>query len=237
MKLTKKSFTLLELLLGLSIFALISLCIYSVFSGGLQLNDRSQRQGEIYREARWSLTLMAKELENMVPYDFANSYPDLAPFVGGKDSISFILSTGEGLKVVGYYLASPQRDAIFQTIIGSTYSKNVTVTNKFVESTQAQYLVRSEKDFVAYLNDQSLEDAEIEVISQNVKDGGLRFSYGFLQDEESTVVFWQDSWSFNDIPLNVRIEIDFLYPEEERVLTTQRDVLIPPGYLGVPLTI
>ena len=103
-----KAFTLVELLLGLTIFSVIGLCVYSVFSGGIRLSGASERQGKIYREARLSFSLMAKEIENMLPYDFSNSYQDKNAFLGEEKQITFLIGNDDGLKAVSYYIVFPE---------------------------------------------------------------------------------------------------------------------------------
>ncbi len=91
MKKNKNAFTLIELILGLSIFSIISLCLYGVFSGGIQVNRKSKNQNDFYREIRMSFSLMEKELENMVSYGFsAARYEDKSSFMGSDNQISFI---------------------------------------------------------------------------------------------------------------------------------------------------
>ncbi len=75
MKKNNHAFTLIELLLGLSIFALIALSVYSVFWGGMRMTRKAKHLNPIYREMRLALDLLSVELENMVPYDFSGSTP------------------------------------------------------------------------------------------------------------------------------------------------------------------
>ena len=119
----QKAFTLIELLLALIIFSMGALIIYGTFSGGLLISQRSEGQGEVYREARISLELMTKELESMVPYDFTASSPEGTALKGDENKISFIVPTENGLKRISYYLISPEQRQIKTTVLGKTYKK------------------------------------------------------------------------------------------------------------------
>ncbi len=225
-----KAFTLIELLLGLTIFSMIALIIYGTFSGGLLINERSEGQGEVTRESKISLELMAKELENMVPYDFSVSSAEETAFKGEENKISFIVPTDNGLKRISYYLLSPEQRQIKTTVMGKTYKKNVSVITKQEETSRLKYLVREEADFKSSGN--SSQDTQIEILATHVTEDGLRFSYAYIEDETSQEITWKNEWKLQDIPLSVRIEINFL-KSSKGDLRVVKDVLIPSGYFGM----
>ena len=227
-----QAFTLIELLLGLAIFSIIALCVYSTFAGGIQLNLRSEQQNEIYREARWSQWLLVKDLENAVPYDFSMSYPDKFAFHGEKNEITLVLSAEDGLRVVRYYLMEPQRDEIHKVVVGETHAKNVAVVTERREALPEYYLMREEKPLIAYLRGASDANTEREIIGTHIKENGLRFSYGYSFLEQPEDYIWQNQWRYNKIPSHVRLEMDFLpaQPDQEAITLT-RDIFIPHGTL------
>ena len=228
----QKSFTLIELLLGLVIFSIISLTLYSVFSAGVRLNHGSAKQAQILREARWSLELMHKEIENMAAYDFSSSYPEKTALIGGNDKISFIKESTKGLEVISYYLVSGNDGYVHQEIIGSTYSKNVSVLLKNENAADTDYLIRKKTSLVDYLVDDS-KLCEHEIIASNIKKGGLRFYYGYHDGELSDNISWGENWGSKYIPAMVRIEIDFNSGgKDKRILTLTKDVFIPAGEFG-----
>ncbi len=234
LKYKNNGFTLIEMLLGLAIFSVIVLCLYSVLSGGIRLSRFSEKNGNVYREARWVLLSMADELERMVPYDFERSYTDRSSFAGSKDQITFILPAKDGLKVISYYLGTPDWGTVSGTRIGQTYSKNVNVTIKNETSERVNYLFRKERDLRDYLSGDPDDKAAIEIMSTNIKKDGLRFSFGYIESEENQVQSWRDSWTKNYIPSNVQVEVDFLADEEKQsVLSLKRLILIPSGFWGL----
>lgn len=226
------AFTLIELLLGLSIFALIALSVYSVFWGGMRLTRKAQRQNPVYREMRLTMDLMSRELENMVNYDFTGSYPDKFAVMGANKEVTFILDSDDGLKAVSYFLIAPDYGSIHKTIIGNTYSKNVTVTTKSIKSTPVQYLVRREALFSDYLSGNQ-EDVQTEVISTHIKKNGLRISYKNLIEVDGVLESsWGSSWEFPHVPGHVRVELDFVSEHGNGgELTFTWDILIPTGAL------
>jgi len=228
----KKGFTLIELILGLSIFSVIALVIFSTFFAGLGLMRRSEGQNDVYREARWTFSLMSREFENMVPYDFSNSYDDKNAFVGSDKKTTFLLGTPQGLKVVSYYLVPPESRVIHSVTIGETYSKNVAIQIGDQKGFEIHYLVREEQDFVKYIQEKS--EMEAEVIAINIKEGGLRFSYAYLDDPESQNIIWKDQWDESYLPANIRFELEFVTTEKNnKVIMFDRDVVIPHGSWGI----
>ena len=232
-KIENNGFTLIELILGLSIFAMISLLLYSTFWGGVKLSERAGSQGEAYHQARWALRLMGEELENMVEYDFSNSYEDKSAFYGADDEIVFINPTQDGLRTIRYRLVSPQDSHMHQVLIGSTYSKNVTVTTAESIADKVLYLVREEKSFVDYLDQDFTNDDEQEVIAVNVAKDGLNLSYGERVTNELSAdeMEWTTEWDDASLPTAVRIEIKFEIPKQEEALSMNKEVYIPqsPG--------
>ncbi|HBR14542.1 MAG TPA: hypothetical protein DD723_03230 [Candidatus Omnitrophica bacterium] len=226
-------FTLIELLLGLAIFAIVAVCVYSTFSSGIKLSDKAEQHNEVYQEARMALNLMANDLENMANYNFSNSYKDKAAFIGDQKKITFLRGTQKGLRAISYYLVSSQSEHVHQLLRGGTSTKNVAVTLRSEERANAQYLIREEMDFKEHLADGMEKGTEGEIISANVQEGGLNFSFAYLENEESRNVVWKKEWSHKDIPFGVRIELNFLTPQAKtESLALVRRVLIPHGFLG-----
>jgi len=226
-----KAFSLVELLLGLSIASIIALSVYSTFSAGILLNARSRQQNELFRDARWSLRLIAKELNNAVRYDFTNSYPNKFSFNGSKHELSFVLGSDDGLKVIRYFLIPPEESVIHKILIGNTTSKNVTVVSQSQEYQRVQYLIREEKLFIDFLADDNTDTADQEIISMHVKENGLRFFYNDIENETGGPSD-TSQFSSNSIPAHVRLEIDFLpATANSNPLTLTRDIYIPHGLL------
>ena len=230
----KTSFTLIELLLGLAVFSIVALSVYSVFSSGLRLSRHSENQSDIYREARLVFGLFANELERMVPYNFGNSYNDKFAFLGKKDEITFLTPSDEGLKVVTYYLVSPEYGKVYETRIGQRYSKNVAMILKEERSRRVRYLLRKERLLLDYLNGDPEGRSQTEIISTKVLEGGLTFSFGYLENQDSQEIVWKEEWKKNYVPSDIKVKIDFLMDEKSgKALSLEKDILVPPGFLGV----
>jgi len=225
--------TIIELLLGLSIFVLISLTVYSTFFGGIRLSQRARVQNDVYSEIRMSFELISRELQSMLVYDFSNSYPDMFSFKGSSEAITFFRPTDEGIKVVSYYLIEPEQVSVYEINIGKSTSRNVTVENTTITSARANYLLRAEKDFAAYLNNPTFLDAEAEIICMRIKEDSLAFSYGYQASEDSENISYVGEWTHSDIPSIVRLKLEFLADDDASTgILLSKDVYIPQGYWG-----
>lgn len=93
----EQGFTLIELVVSLTIFSVISLPIYSSFAGGISVWRKAREFSSVYQTARLLLDHMAMELKNAVKVSGTE-------FNGGPRSISFITLRQ------GSYGASVRRD-------------------------------------------------------------------------------------------------------------------------------
>lgn len=228
-----KGFTLIEMLLGLSIFSIIAVSLYGTLDSALRLNRRSDDVNGIYCEARWVLDQMAGDLERMRAFNFANSYPQLTAFSGSSDKISFLSSTDTGLKVISYYLELPDQGTVHKVIIGGHTNENRSLTVRYEEKFVLYSLVREEKSFADYVAGNAQARVEKDVLSPHIQEGSLKFSYAYLQgQQEDGKIAWKDSWEEPYIPAGVRIKATFVKPGKvKQPIVFTKDVYIPAGYL------
>jgi prepilin-type N-terminal cleavage/methylation domain-containing protein len=231
--LNKKAFTMLELLLGLLIFSIVATTAYMTFATGMRLSHRSEVMNKVYRDARTSLDIIEQELENMLPYDFSVSYPDKQAFLGEENKITFLYSTKGEVKRVSYYLLLGDDSLVTQIHIASRTKKNKEIILNNGVSSRRVLLVREETAFSDYLSNTKKGDVQIEVISTDVAEGGLRFSYGFVEGELGDNLKWDDAWNLSFIPSNIKLEIDFLSRDEDpEKIKLKKSILIPHGFVG-----
>jgi len=93
----EQGFTLIELVVSLTIFSVISLPIYSSFAGGISVWRKAREFSSVYQTARLLLDDMAIELKNAVKVSGTE-------FNGGPRKLSFITLRQ------GFHGASARRD-------------------------------------------------------------------------------------------------------------------------------
>ncbi|MFQ5681579.1 MAG: prepilin-type N-terminal cleavage/methylation domain-containing protein [Candidatus Omnitrophota bacterium] len=79
-----RAFTLIELLVVTAILGVVSLGIFSVFSGGLKVYERAQEDGRVESDARLAMEKMQRDIRNALPFSGIG-------FQGSADRISFAL--------------------------------------------------------------------------------------------------------------------------------------------------
>ena len=139
-----KGFTLIEVLVGLIIFALISVSLYNSFHIALKLKERSLDTNKVFREARWTMAQLDGDLENAVWYDFSGSYEEKSSFTGNENEICFVIHTPEGLKVVWYYLKSNSSGTKLLCRMASDFGHFLELTQKNLEKEKDQGVVLSD---------------------------------------------------------------------------------------------
>lgn len=234
MKRRIKAFTLIEMLLGLGLFSIIALSLYGAFASGMKIERRSEGGNRIYREIRWSLDKITDDLENMVSYDFSNSYPEKTAFLGEAHRLSCVVPTESGLTTVNYYLKLPEEGSVYTTVVGKRYNKNTNMVVRFEEQLSVNLLVREEKSFIESLQAESGTTPELDILSARVAEDGLTFYYAYLEgEEENAQIIWKDSWAFDYLPSGIRVELNLIpFDRTEDAVTIRRDVFIPIGFLG-----
>lgn len=244
MKNLRRAFSLIELLLALSIFAMIALCVYGTFWAGVKLNQRSDGWSAAHQQIRLAFDLMSAELERAIPYDFTNSYPDRTAFEGDGSAVTFVLASGKGLKVVRYHLDSAQEGVVHKTIIGQRYSHNVGMVAAYNrQDVKLRDLVREEWDFREYVSGMTGEGHAAEIIATGIVENSLKFAFGYALDQgngrqgaqEDDAYQWREQWTQDYIPSLVRIEMDFLFSGTTPLaVAARKDVFIPHGAWGKP---
>ena len=228
------AFTLIELLLGMLIFSIIGVSLYSMFSGGLKLEEKSKNIHKIYHEARLSFDLLAKELENSCFFDFTGGpAPTEVAFKGEADRVHFLVPTDDGIKSIEYYLGLPQWGKVIKTIIGKHVNKMSELNVSSTEESPIKFLMRREALLVDVLA-KDKDKATAEVIASGIKKEGLKFSYGAWKVDSSGAVVkplalqWESTWNKPKLPAAVAIEL-ILYDQTNpnADIALRREVFLP----------
>ncbi len=238
-KAARHAFTLIEILLGLTVFSAIALTVYGAFSTGIRVESRARELHEFCREARLAFDLLPRELENAFLYDFSGS--DIRPpfsnkisFQGKPDRVIFLVSGKDGIKAVEYGLGTPDWGTRRKTIIGLHANALKSVVAHAREEAPDECLLRREIPWPAFVRS-SDEGVEEEIIASGIKKGGLKFFYSAKLKEndphgsDELPFQWQDSWDEPGLPAAVRIAMTFLDRADSRgagvVLT--REMALP----------
>lgn len=190
----KRGFTFIEVMLVMSIFAIVALAVYSTFGAGISVWKRTQDTVRVYQDIRLALDKMTGDLKNTIL--FAEEY-------GEKKFINF---TGME-NVISFYTMVD----VFREI--PVHPRIKKVTYRLDES--KLILERLEQDFAESI----LEEKELEFDEIAAKISELRFSYCYEDENAEPPYKWEDTWdSTQGIPQGVRIKLK-LDSEEDLVFT------------------
>jgi len=192
-------FTLIELMVAVSIFAIIVVVIYSTFGTGVSVWRKTEKMQNLYQDIRLALDKIALDLENAVLYSEKEEFSN---FEGEKNRISF------------YSLVD-----IFQIIPAHPELRKITYS--LDESTHI--LQRLEQTFPESMQGSRVQEAEGIVAQVD----NLNFSYCYIDEGAAPSYKWKDTWdSKQGIPQGVKIELEI---DTEEKLVFVKHVFIPSG--------
>jgi prepilin-type N-terminal cleavage/methylation domain-containing protein len=211
-----KAFTLMELLVAVSIFSIIILCLYSTFSGGIGVWKRQEQAFQYAHSVRLALDTIAKELRHAINYSqpetgvsgFAQAGQDLK-FTGDEKTLTFITISGEEIARIDYLFEKDQDQK-------GVLKKGIVLQKE------------------GFKNDNRKEHILIENLD------GLSFEYAYQGEKADSPVTWQKSWGKEAgetkaaIPIGVRIILEFQEPGQKEKEIFKKTVFIPSGNLGEP---
>ncbi|MCM8798947.1 MAG: prepilin-type N-terminal cleavage/methylation domain-containing protein [Candidatus Omnitrophica bacterium] len=198
----KKSLTLVELLLAISIFSVVAVMLYSVFNMGITAWRKMEAVLERYQELRLLLDRMALELHNALDLDIKDFFKDFLP---PETVVSDF--QGELGKLVFYTLKNGEIRSILYKVEEDKEKKEGLALSVFT-------LKRSERKFspVPFKDGEFQEEAVFSLIKE------LKFFYLERKDEGGVLKeTWQENWGKEDkekdfLPAQVKISIVFYVP-------------------------
>ncbi len=171
-------FTLIELMVSLAIFSIISLAVYATFASGIGAWRRARGFSSVYQTARLLLSDIAHELKNAVMISGSE-------FVGAPQKISFLV-----LRQSPYMTGRPGNHAITR------------VTYEVRRASSGYYsLVRLEASDI----ENPKEQGEPELMAGAISNLDFQYTY---KNSEGEIQPWKDLWDVDDaIPLGVKISL------------------------------
>jgi prepilin-type N-terminal cleavage/methylation domain-containing protein len=103
-----RGFTLLELLISLTVFSVVAVMIYVTLNFGARAVERGETRSSENQRARAALGLISRQLKSAYPLSLQTQGETFVYFFGESDGISFISAAGRpeagGLEKVTYFL-------------------------------------------------------------------------------------------------------------------------------------
>ena len=221
------AFTLVEMLLGMAIFAVTAAGLYSVLGGSLRLEKKVRDLHARCQDIRLTFDLLDKDLENMIPYPFEKGRSDRWTFKGRRDQMSFFIPADEGVEQIEYSAGDVdaggrREDRLYRVKNG----REIFEEDKADRGDKGRsYFMRRSLPLAVILSGVNGKGVPVALVGGLVPEG-VRFCYGVLSKDKfgERKVAFQDEWKDDHIPDVIRIEIflDDRKASGERV-TVRRD--------------
>lgn len=212
-----EGFTLLELVVAIAIFAIISTFVYGAYTGTVSTIERTQKKIEFYQNARLILSRISEELEQAVPPREKGTIPDFSYFSGNNDEINGV--NADELRFVSRTDSGYSKETGKSGIVRINYHIEVASG----EGNEYYVLIRKE-DPIFYREDEEREKAEVFL----EKCEGINFEY---YSDGSWVNEWDDQTNpggEGKIPKAVRITLT-LKDDEGKPRDFSTIVYLPQG--------
>ena len=222
MRKIRSGFTLLELLIAVTIFAIAAVALYSSFYAGIRILRRSEEAMKRHQDLRLVTEEMALDLRNSM----------LAPIYEEKRETTSVETEGAEEEIVYFFLGEEKRFS-FVTLRDalSTDAKlkrqicNVTYYLKGGSDTGgklARIIKYQSKGYGAGLDEE-------EILLTGLED--IEVNYSFQGADEDSPPIWLNRWEVEErVPLGVKIKLKLKGLGTLREFT--KTVFIPVGLLG-----
>jgi general secretion pathway protein J len=190
-------FTLLELMIAMTILSMLSVALYGVISLGATSAGAGERRSEQTRRYRTAVGVMLRQLRSAAPVyvshgdDEDEDRPAEPYFIGEKDSLEFATASPQGPNAAGLALVHYWVD-----------------DGKLMMSETPYFLAYDEDGLDDYADDLTLEA----VLLYDVKDLTFEFQRSDYESEE-----WESDWDAADedaMPAGIRVTIESELPTE-----------------------
>lgn len=232
MNLKTKGFTLVELLLGMMIGAIIGVSVYNMFWSAVKLDDKMRRIHENYMELLMADRGLTLDLENAVNLDLSASYPGAIIFDGKKTEFSFLTQTPNGIKRVRYFRGLPDADDVTKAMIGRVTNPSKKITNFSSDASPVEFLMRQESSMADWLNE-TANDTTTQIVAAGLKKGSFNCQYApFVNNLHTTGpkgIVYADSWEEKGLPMSVSCNFLLYDPQKPLAgLLFKRDIFLAP---------
>jgi prepilin-type N-terminal cleavage/methylation domain-containing protein len=206
----RQGFTLVELLLALLVFALLSSGLYGVLHGALRFDLSARRLHASSRDIRLGIDMLAREIENAFAYPQVVDGRTVA-FEGERGRIMFYLAQPDGLRRVEYFSGDLARTMTTEV----RHLSNVReLARDSVKETKSLYLLRSSQALPDFWR-RVPGSVEVMGVAAGLAGPGAEFSFGEI-DVQGRVAF-RDEWKADHLPDVVRIRCSLFAQPQTRV--------------------
>ncbi len=223
-----KAFSLIELLLGLAITAIIGVALYTIFWTGLKLDDRTRISHDQYVELLIAFDALQQDLQAATNIDLSANYKNLRIFEGKTNEFSFLRSTPTGIVHLRYHAGLVDFGKVTTMLINKRISNKQQITISSVETSPIEFLLRESASMPDWANG-LIQDNNAEIIATGLMKETVKFEYAPLPSAYGMALVYQDSWNQPGLPLAVKCTLTIYNAKRpENPLEFTREILLTP---------
>ena len=203
-----RGFTFIELLIAVSIFAVVAIALYSTFFAGISVWKRSGEDGNIYQDARFVFDDITKDLKNSL--------------YGGEDEKSAFAFSGNAQEII-FITLEPlffEEDISRKELVKVAYS---------VDGEEGQLIRRMAGKSLGF----DIEKAEKEILLKDVEE--FTFMYCYDSGDEDEPYIWKEEWDDEKMRVPRGVKVSFSIKAEEgkkKAPEFSKIIFVPTGVLG-----
>ncbi len=202
-----RGFTLVEVLMGIMIFGILSTTVYGVFANAVRLNRQAQNLESLFRDAHGIIDTLSLDLENMVSYKtqlgssfrqevivreatqknvtvtqrdiFGLTEDDQLDrsFIGQEQSLSLVVAGDNGLREIAYYLEPPEQNRIYQVMVNRAQRASAAGTSWSDQQAEDWVFIVREERPFPYQDLDTAQDVQKQILGTHILKNSLLFSY------------------------------------------------------------
>lgn len=214
---SREGFTLLELLLAVTIFSVIAVALIATFNAGIKILRRSEESMRQHQDLRYALDEVALDLRNALLAELPQAEAETEEIEGEEEEVYYFSGSSTGFDFMTLKDVYDE-DKIKREVCRVRYFLREGAPLKFVRSVSS-----------ASAGYASGADANEELISDIIKS--VEVSYAFEPHDEDMPPEWHDNWEMPEaIPAGVKIRFDLKGVGTLQNIT--KTVFIETGVLG-----
>jgi prepilin-type N-terminal cleavage/methylation domain-containing protein len=209
---TSAAFTLIEVLLAISLFGLIAATLFSVYHNGVMISRKGKAATQAQMEWMWALNAFRDDFQSAVPFVTDGWSIEFVPFDGQPDRVAFVMASEGALWWVQHYGRREDQDEVFATRLGVRSERNVRIeTGETSDSDSGAEWVwlRSIQPLSTAVRGEAPEDVEILVRGLTVPPSWSFFKKNIQQDG-----VWVPDWQGDKHPQGVALKTSYHRDDE-----------------------
>jgi prepilin-type N-terminal cleavage/methylation domain-containing protein len=220
-------FTLIEVLLAVTLLAVVGVTLSSVYYNGVVISRKGKSTSRLQTQLMWAFMALQEDFHAAVPLVSERLDPEFFAFDGQSAELKFLIHKDNQLYVVYHKSIRESRDVIAQTRLGVSSERNVSVQTGETGGEDERWLwVRSERLLIDVLKQKSVEEFE-EVLLRGLEQP---VSWFFYNQQDAGTDRWLNQWQGDQPPRGLKVSM--VYSDTEQSALNIEKMFVQPAGLA-----